>query len=189
LGQAIGGFFVGFGHMFPIYYRFRGGKGVACYAMVALVINPWVFLGILGTFVVVLIGTRFVSLASVMAALMYPIFMNAFASDKSGSVAMGSSGNDHISDWDAYKKIPEKAFHTPPEIPFAAVVHTSSAYGGMVCFVYIFYAFPRYDHAFRRTSAAVEYIHLSAAQKIQSCNIYSPCRTDAGCCSGMEQQP
>ena len=89
LGQAIGGFFVGFGHMFPIYYRFRGGKGVACYAMVALVINPWVFLGILGTFVVVLIGTRFVSLASVMAALMYPIFMNAFASDKSGSVAMG----------------------------------------------------------------------------------------------------
>ena len=89
VGQAIGGFFVGFGHMFPIYYRFRGGKGVACYAMVALVINPWVFLGILGTFVVVLIGTRFVSLASVMAALMYPLFMNAFASDKAGSVAMG----------------------------------------------------------------------------------------------------
>ena len=89
VGQAIGGFFVGFGHMFPIYYRFRGGKGVACYAMVALVINPWVFLGILGTFIVVLIGTRFVSLASVMAALMYPLFMNAFASDKPGSVAMG----------------------------------------------------------------------------------------------------
>ena len=89
LGQAIGGFFVGFGHMFPIYYRFRGGKGVACYAMVALVINPWVFLGILGTFVVVLIGTRFVSLASVMAALMYPLFMNAFAGDQAGCVAMG----------------------------------------------------------------------------------------------------
>ena len=88
LGQAIGGFFVGFGHMFPIYYRFRGGKGVACFAMVALVINPWVFLGILGTFVVVLIGTRFVSLASVMAALMFPMFMNAFASHKSGCVAM-----------------------------------------------------------------------------------------------------
>lgn len=88
LGQAIGGFFVGFGHMFPIYYRFRGGKGVACFAMVALVINPWVFLGILGTFVVVLIGTRFVSLASVMAALLFPLFMNAFASDQSGCVAM-----------------------------------------------------------------------------------------------------
>ena len=89
LGQAIGGFFVGFGHMFPIYYRFHGGKGVACYAMVALVINPWVFLGILGIFIVVLVGTRFVSLASVMAALMYPLLMNAFAADKAGSVAMG----------------------------------------------------------------------------------------------------
>ena len=89
LGQAIGGFFVGFGHMFPIYYRFHGGKGVACYAMVALVINPWVFLGILGIFIVVLVGTRFVSLASVMAALMYPLLMQAFAYDKSGSVAMG----------------------------------------------------------------------------------------------------
>ena len=87
-GQALAGFFVGFGHMFPIYYRFRGGKGVACFAMVALVINPWVFLGILGTFLVVLIGTRFVSLASVMAAMMFPLFMKAFASEQAGCVAM-----------------------------------------------------------------------------------------------------
>lgn len=87
-GQAIAGFFVGFGHMFPIYYRFRGGKGVACYAMVALVISPLTFLGILFTFVVVLIGTRFVSLASVMAALMFPMFMHAFAFDKALAVAM-----------------------------------------------------------------------------------------------------
>ena len=88
-GQALAGFFVGFGHMFPIYYRFRGGKGVACFGMVALVISPWAFLGILATFVIVVIGTRYISLASVMAALMYPLFINAFASDKAGAVAMG----------------------------------------------------------------------------------------------------
>ena len=88
IGQAIAGFFVGFGHMFPIYYRFKGGKGVACYAMVALVISPLSFLGILFTFVVVLIGTRFVSLASVMGALMLPMFMQAFAGDKALAVAM-----------------------------------------------------------------------------------------------------
>ena len=88
-GMAIAGFFVGFGHMFPIFYRFHGGKGVACYGMVALVISPWAFLCILGTFVVVLVGTRYVSLASVMAALMYPLFLNAFANHIAGAVAMG----------------------------------------------------------------------------------------------------
>lgn len=88
VGQALAGFFVGFGHMFPLYYKFRGGKGVACYAMVALVISPLTFLGILMTFLVVLIGTRYVSLASIMAALMFPLFMNAFASHHALAVAM-----------------------------------------------------------------------------------------------------
>ena len=79
VGMSIAGFFAGFGHMFPIYYKFKGGKGVACYATVALLISPLTFLGILFVFLVVVIGTKFVSLASVMAALLYPLFMRAFA--------------------------------------------------------------------------------------------------------------
>ena len=59
--------------MFPIYYRFKGGKGVACFAIVSLVIHPFAFLVVLGTFIIVLLGTRYVSLASVMAALIYPM--------------------------------------------------------------------------------------------------------------------
>ena len=74
-GEAIAGLFVGIGHMFPIYYRFKGGKGVACFAMVALVMHPLIFLGLAAIFLIVVIGTRFVSMASVMAAFMFPFLI------------------------------------------------------------------------------------------------------------------
>lgn len=88
MGQSLAGFFVGFGHMFPIYYRFKGGKGVACFAMVGLVIHPLIFVGLLTVFLIVLIGTKYVSLASVMAAFMFPFLVRAFAGDQSLAVAM-----------------------------------------------------------------------------------------------------
>lgn len=77
-GAAVAGFFCIFGHMFPVYYRFRGGKGVATTAMVALMLDPWTFLAMLFVFVAITLMTRFVSLASVMCAFLYPILLNAF---------------------------------------------------------------------------------------------------------------
>ena len=77
-GAAVAGFFCVFGHMFPIYYRFKGGKGVATTAMVALMIEPWTFLVMLLVFVAITAMTRFVSLASIMCAFLYPILLNAF---------------------------------------------------------------------------------------------------------------
>lgn len=64
------------GHMFPIYLKFRGGKGVATSLGVVLGIYPyylWPGLAALGLWVVVTLLTRYVSVGSMIAALVFPI--------------------------------------------------------------------------------------------------------------------
>ena len=80
-GAAVAGFFCIFGHMFPLYYRFKGGKGVACTAIVALMLDPWTFLAMFGAFMFIAATTKFVSLASVMCAFLYPLLLKAFYPD------------------------------------------------------------------------------------------------------------
>ena len=88
-GASIAGFFVVFGHMYPVFYRFRGGKGVACLAMVALCTSPITFAILLGIWLIIALGTRFVSLASVMSAMFYPLILRAFTGSGAGlAVAM-----------------------------------------------------------------------------------------------------
>lgn len=78
MGPAIAGLFVMLGHMFPCYFRFKGGKGVATAAMVVLLINPVVFAILLLAFIVIVAGTKYVSLASMMCMIFYPIILPAF---------------------------------------------------------------------------------------------------------------
>ncbi len=80
-GAAMAGFFCVFGHMFPLYYRFKGGKGVACTAIVALMLDPWTFLVMFVCFFFIAGTTKFVSLASVMCAFLYPLLLKAFYPD------------------------------------------------------------------------------------------------------------
>ena len=77
-GAAIAGFFVMMGHMFPIFFKFKGGKGVATSAMVILMISPITCLFCFLIFIIIVIGTRYVSLGSIMGLIFYPILLTAF---------------------------------------------------------------------------------------------------------------
>lgn len=75
-GAHIAGLFCVLGHMFPIYYRFKGGKGVVTTAVSMLMCNPFVFLILLLIFVIIVAFTKYISLASVMCALLYPVLLD-----------------------------------------------------------------------------------------------------------------
>ncbi len=61
------------GHCFPIFHRFKGGKGILVSAGVICMINPWVLLIILSVFIIVVAIWKMVSLASISAAAAFPI--------------------------------------------------------------------------------------------------------------------
>ena len=61
-----------FGHLFPVFLRFKGGKGVATAAGVILALDPWLFLIVIATWLFMAIVFRYSSLAAVTAAVMAP---------------------------------------------------------------------------------------------------------------------
>ncbi len=67
-GAALGATAVMLGHMLPVFYGFRGGKGILTGLFVAIVLDWRVALLILTVFAVVYFSTRYVSLSSVLAA-------------------------------------------------------------------------------------------------------------------------
>lgn len=62
------------GHMFPVWLRFRGGKGVATSVGAFALLVPRATLGAFAIFVIVALASRYVSLASIAAAFSLPIF-------------------------------------------------------------------------------------------------------------------
>lgn len=62
------------GHMFPVWLRFKGGKGVATGFGVFLVAAPWAALASIALFTIIFAITRYVSLSSILATASFPIF-------------------------------------------------------------------------------------------------------------------
>lgn len=62
------------GHLYPVFFGFKGGKGVATAAGVILGFNPWLGLATLASWLIIAVFFRYSSLASIVAAVFAPFF-------------------------------------------------------------------------------------------------------------------
>ena len=72
--EAIAAVVAVLGHMFPVWLKFKGGKGVATGFGVFLVAAPWAALAAITVFFILLLLTRYVSIASILGAGSFPVF-------------------------------------------------------------------------------------------------------------------
>jgi glycerol-3-phosphate acyltransferase PlsY len=76
--QMITGVVAIIGHIFPVFARFRGGKGVATVFGVFLALQPLLTLCSMGIFLIVLFITGIVSVSSMSAGISFPVFLFLF---------------------------------------------------------------------------------------------------------------
>lgn len=74
----LAGVFAILGHVFPVYYGFKGGKGILVTVSVLLAIDWLPAVLLFGIFAVIVAVTRYVSLGSIVAAILYPVTILAF---------------------------------------------------------------------------------------------------------------
>jgi acyl phosphate:glycerol-3-phosphate acyltransferase len=76
------------GHLWPVFFRFQGGKGVATAAGVLLAFNPWLGLATLLTWIIIAAFFRYSSLASLVAAAFAPFYQMLIWDDGKLAIAI-----------------------------------------------------------------------------------------------------
>lgn len=77
-GQYLAGLGAVLGHNFPLYFHFKGGKGILASWGVIMILDYRIAIALVIVFVLVVWATRYVSLASITSAILYPLFVIAF---------------------------------------------------------------------------------------------------------------
>ena len=88
-GKYFGALFCVIGHMFPVFYGFKGGKGILCSGTLLLLLDWRIALVGWGVFAALWLTTRYVSLGSVAAAASFP-FMTYFIFRDAVTTALGT---------------------------------------------------------------------------------------------------
>ncbi|GAP37112.1 acyl-phosphate:glycerol-3-phosphate O-acyltransferase PlsY [Piscinibacter sakaiensis] len=80
------------GHLWPVFFRFQGGKGVATAAGAILALNPWLGLATLATWLIIAVFFRYSSLAALVAAVFAPFYQLLIWGLGPTALAVGAMG-------------------------------------------------------------------------------------------------
>ena len=84
------GFFAQVGHCFPVFFRFRGGKGVATSAGAAMGVLPAVSIALIMIFTIIVLISKTASIASCICAAVYPV-LTCFATNSDNNIFIFSA--------------------------------------------------------------------------------------------------
>lgn len=79
--KSFAGLFAVLGHIFPCFFKFKGGKGVATSGGIVIMIDWRIALILLVIFALIILITKYVSLGSILMAVFYPVFIGIFYKD------------------------------------------------------------------------------------------------------------
>lgn len=114
-GACVAGIFCVIGHCWPVYYKFKGGKGVSSAFGLVLAIEPLTALVCLLVFVIIVAGTKYISMGSIAAAMFVPIFVDSLYSYSHRIIA-------EVEGKSAVVGLPPDAFIIIPMVALALIV-------------------------------------------------------------------